>query len=53
MNRIDIIRQAVERINNEKQGNFLADRIAAYTLKQEYIEIENNLENELLELDFN
>lgn len=53
MNRIDIIKQAVQRINNEKQDNFLADRIAAYTLKQEYIEMENNLNNDLLELDFN
>lgn len=53
MNRLDIIRQAVERINNEKQDNFLADRIAAYTLKQEYVEIENNLNIDLIELDFN
>ena len=53
VNRLDTIRQAVQRINNEKQDQFLSERIAAYTLKQEYIEIENNLENELLELDFN
>lgn len=53
MNRIDTIRQAVERINNEKQGNFLSERVAAYIAKIDYAEVENNLENELLELDFN
>lgn len=57
MNRLDTIRQAVQRINNERADQFLSDRIAAYIAKQEYIEmsseLQNNLENELLELDFN
>lgn len=53
MNRIDIIRQAVKRINEEKKSNFLSERVAAYIHKIDYAEVENNLNNELLDLDFN
>lgn len=53
MNRIDTIKQAVKRINEEKRDNFLSERVAAYINKIDYAKVKNNLENELKELDFN
>lgn len=53
MNNLALIKQIAERLQSERADQLRLGLLAAYTLKQEYIEIENNLNNDLIELDFN